>query len=278
VQLRFGDGELGRQPDAGSLLSARYRVGLGAAGNVGAEAISRIVISGLTLDGVSFSISNPLPAQGGTEPEPIVQAKLFAPLAFRKELLRAITADDYAAIAARNPELQGAQAALVWTGSWYEADVALDPWRRNASAAQLVGAVEAALYKLRRMGHDLRVQPALYVPIALRLEVCARPGYDRGHVEAALLERFVGVPGGFFDSDQLSFGQSVHLSRIVAAAMSVAGVMSVTVTEFHRYGQASNHEIENGVLPLAGHEIAELANDPNHPERGFIEIDVQGGM
>src|SRR5262249_6286106 len=125
VQLRFGDGELGRLPETGKVLSARYRVGLGAAGNVGAEAISGIVISGLALDGVSFSISNPLPAQGGSEPEPIAQAKLFAPLAFRRELLRAITAADYAAIAARNPALQDAQAALVWTGSWYEADVAL---------------------------------------------------------------------------------------------------------------------------------------------------------
>jgi hypothetical protein len=278
AHLRFGDGELGRQPDAGSLLAAHYRVGIGAAGNVGAEAISCIVISGLTLDGVTFAPSNPLPAQGGTDPEAIEQARLFAPLAFRKVLRRAITADDYAAIAAQNPELQGAQAALVWTGSWYEADVALDPWRRDAADPQLVAEVEAALYRVRRMGHDVRVQPAVYVAIALGLAVCALPGYDRGHVKAALQQRFVGVPGGFFDSDQLTFGQSVYLSRIVATAMAVPGVMCVTVTEFHRYGQPTNQEIENGVLPLAAHEIAELANDPDHPERGFIAIDVEGGM
>jgi hypothetical protein len=276
--LRFGDGELGRQPDPGSSLEARYRVGVGSAGNVGAGAISCIVISGLTLDGVSFDVGNPLPAQGGIDAQPITEAQQFAPLAFRKQLLRAITADDYATIAAQNPELQGAQAALVWTGSWYEADVALDPWRREAADAQLVAAVEAALYRVRRMGHDLRVQPAVYVPIALRLEVCAKPGYDRGHVEAALLRRFVGVPGGFFDSDQLTFGQSVFLSRIVAAAMAVPGVLCVTVTEFHRYGEPPNHEIENGELALAANEIAELANDPNHPERGVITIDVEGGL
>lgn len=277
AHLRFGDGELGRQPDAGSVLSARYRVGSGVAGNVGAEAISCIVISGLTLDGVTFTPGNPLPAQGGSDPEPIAQAQLFAPLAFRKVLRRAITADDYAAVAALTPGLQGAQAALVWTGSWYEADVALDPWQRAAADPQLVPAVEAALYRVRRMGHDLRVQAAVYVPIAIGLAVCARPGYDRGHVKAALLERYVGVPGGFFASDQLTFGRSVYLSRIVATAMAVPGVMCVTVTEFHRYGQPSNREIENGVLPLAANEIAELANDPDHPDRGVITIDVQGG-
>jgi hypothetical protein len=276
THLRFGDGELGRQPAAGSVLEAHYRVGVGTAGNVGAEAISCIVISGLTLGGVTFTPSNPMPAQGGTEPEPIEQARLFAPLAFRKVLRRAITADDYATIAEQNPELQGAQAALVWTGSWYEADVALDPWRRDAADQHLVSDVEAALYRVRRMGHDLRVQPAVYVPIMLHLSVCVLPGYDRGHVKAALLARFVG-PGGFFDSDQLTFGQSVYLSRIIAAAMAVSGVLSVTVTEFHRYSQPTNQEIENGLLPLAANEIAELANDPDHPERGLIVIDVEGG-
>ena len=278
AHLRFGDGELGRQPDAGSTLDARYRIGLGSAGNVGAGAIACIVISGLTLGGVSFDIANPMPAQGGTEREPIDQAKLFAPMAFRKLLLRAITADDYAAIAALNPKLQGAQAALVWTGSWYEADVALDPWSRDAADPDLVGEVQAALYRVRRMGHDLRVQGAVYRPLQIGLAVCALPGYDRGHVKAALLKRFVGGPGGFFNSDQLAFGQNAYLSRIVAAAMAVPGVMCVTVTEFHRYGLPTNGELDSGVLPLAADEIAELANDPDHPDRGVITIDVQGGL
>lgn len=278
AHLRFGDGELGRRPRAGQTFDARYRVGGGQAGNVGANTISFIVIEGLKLDGVTFTPTNPLPASGGTDPEPIEQAREYAPLAFRRTLRRAITADDYAAIAAMNPALQSAQAALVWTGSWYEADVALDPWQRGLADPALFAAVEAALYRVRRMGHDLRVQRASYVPIELTMHACALPGYERGHVKAALLERFLGKPGGFFDADQLSFGQSVHLSRIVAAAVGVPGVMCVEVLGFHRQGRPPNHEIENGVLPLAPHEIAELANDPNHPERGVLAISVEGGL
>ncbi|MEK8033513.1 putative baseplate assembly protein [Ideonella sp. DXS29W] len=277
AQLRFGDGELGRRPTPGSTLLAHYRVGGGSAGNVGAGAISFIVWSGGRLDGITFTPWNPLPAQGGIDPEPIEQAREFAPLAFRRLLRRAITADDYATIAAQHPDLQGAQAALVWTGSWYEADVALDPWRREADDPNLLAEVEAALYRVRRMGHDLRVQKAAYVPIALSLHVCALPGHERGHVKTALLQRLTG-PGGLFDADSLGFGQSVHLSRIVAAAMAVPGVMCVEVLSFHRQGQAPNQEIENGVLPLAAHEIAELANDPNHPERGVLAISVEGGL
>jgi hypothetical protein len=277
AHLRFGDGELGRQPDADLTLNACYRVGLGAAGNVGAAAIACIVISGQMLDGVQFDICNPLPAEGGTPPEPIAQARLHAPLAFRRELLRAITADDYTAIAARNPALQGAHAALVWTGSWFEADVALDPWRRAEADPALAASVQAALYRVRRMGHDLRVQPAVHVPLLVGLSVCGLPGYDHGHLKAALLKRFLGN-GGYFDQDQLSFGQSVFLSRIVAAAMTVPGVMCATVMQFQRYGRAANGEIESGVLALLANEIAELANDPDHPDRGLLNIDVEGGL
>ena len=51
----------------------------------------------------------------------------------------------------------------------------------------------------------------------------------------------------------------------------------VTGHRFHRLFESPNHEIENGVLPLGTDEIAQLDNDPNFPERGQLEIHVQGG-
>src|SRR5262249_54137338 len=105
AHLRFGDGTLGAQPPPGMSISAKYRIGNGIAGNVGAESISRLVAPNL-IDGVTINVRNPLPAQGGTDPEPIAEAKLYAPHVFRKELQRAITATDYQQIAQRNPKLQ----------------------------------------------------------------------------------------------------------------------------------------------------------------------------
>jgi hypothetical protein len=280
--LRFGDGELGRQPLAGSQLVAHYRTGGGARGNVGAEAIARIVLEQLTLTGIEIKVRNPISARGGTAREPIEEARHFAPLAFRAQRLRAIIAADYAELAARNTKLQRASARLVWTGSWYEADVAIDPLAKTAAGAALIDAVAGDLHRYRRMGHDVHVQWARYVPIQLSLEVCALPGYDPGHVKAALLERFgnrVGTNGarGFFHADELSFGESIHGSRIVAAAQAVTGVECVTVTALHRRFAKPNREIENGLLPLASYEIAQLDNDPNHPERGQLQITVKGG-
>lgn len=281
AHLRFGDGELGHQPRAGLAFQARYRIGNGPAGNVGPWAINRLRLAG-ELDGVSLQIGNPMPAIGGTAPESLSEARLYAPTQFRKTLLRAITADDYATIAGRDPRLQRAACELVWTGSWYEADVALDPRGRAGADPALLDEVETALHKVRRMGHDLHVEPAVYVPIDLGLEVCALPGYERGAVKAALLERFGagrmrdGRPG-LFHPDQLSFGGSLRLSQIIADAMAVPGVECVRVVRLQRLFQPANHEIDNGLLPLSAHEIARLDNDPNHPEYGRLTIQVGGG-
>ena len=281
AHLRFGDGEMGRRPRAGLAFRARYRVGNGPAGNVGPWAINRLRLAG-ELDGVSLRIGNPMPAIGGTAPEPLSQARLHAPSQFRKQRLRAITAQDYAELAGRDPRLQRAACELVWTGSWYEADVALDPRGRIGVDPALLGEVETALQKVRRMGHDLHVEPAVHVPIDLGLEVCALPGYERGAVKAALLERFGagrrrdGQPG-LFHPDRLSFGDSLRLSQLVAEAMAVPGVECARVVRLQRLFQPANREIESGLLPLSAHEIARLDNDPNHPEYGRLAIQVGGG-
>lgn len=284
ARLRFGNGGQGRLPRVGSAFTARYRIGCGTAGNVGAETISRLVLKNLQLDGVTIAVRNPLPAVGGVDPEPIADAKLFAPRAFRDpmQVQRAITGDDYAVLAARNRALQGASARLVWTGSWYEADVAVDPLQRENADRRLLEAVEYSLYRYRRMGHDLHVKAAVYVPITLALSACALPGYERGQVKAALLAAFGsrfaadGKPG-YFHPDRLRLGQDLYLSPILAAAQAVPGVECVTVERFHRQFEPPRNEIADGVLPLASNEIAQLDNDPDLPERGQLAIVVRGG-
>ena len=132
------------------------------------------------------------------------------------------------------------------------------------------------------MGHDVQVVPARYVPLEIEMIVCVESHYLRGHVRAALLDIFQsgaranGEPG-FFHPDNLSFGDAIYLSRLVAAAQAVEGVESVEVTKLQRRFQAANHEIEHGVLPIGPLEVARLDNDPGNPENGVIKFDVRGG-
>jgi predicted phage baseplate assembly protein len=281
ANLRFGDGDCGRAPEAGMQFSARYRVGNGSAGNVGREAIYHLVYRKNKPDGID-GVRNPLPAIGGTDFEPISEVKLFAPSAFRTELQRAITPADYAGIAERNPKVQRAAAVLCWTGSWYEMQVAIDPIGREELSESLRREVERDLYPFRRIGHDLRIVPARYVALDIALKICVKPDYLRGHVKAALLEVFssrvlAGGGRGFFHPDNLSFGDGIYLSQLIAAAQAVEGVESVRVTRLQRQFERPNQELENGVLPLGPLEVARCDNDPDFPEHGRVELQVMGG-
>jgi hypothetical protein len=284
AHLRFGDGELGFAPAAGTTFAVNYRVGNGTSGNVGPESITLIVLGKTSINGPIITVRNPLAAQGGTDTEPVAEAKLFAPRAFRdpKQIQRAIIAGDYALIAERNPAIQRAAAALVWTGSWYEADVAVDPLGSEDASGSLQKKITRQLRRFRRIGHDLHVKPAHYVPLDLKLNVCVLPHYQRAHVKAALLDVFgrralAGGKSGFFHPDNLTFGEGVFLSKIIAVAQSVAGVASVSVTRFQRLFESPNGELATGILALRNDEIAQLDNDPNWPEHGKLEIELRGG-
>ena len=282
AHLRFGDGELGRKPEACQSFAARYRVGNGKSGNVGADTITHLIFRDGTVSGLSLQPRNPLPAVGGTEPEPMAEVKLFASGAIRKDLQRAVTADDYARLAERSNKLQRATAELRWTGSWHEARVAIDPRGAGEAEDELLREIEGRLHPYRRVGHDLKLVPANYVPLEIELTVCVRPYFQRGHVEAALRDAFSNrvLPGGqrgFFHPDQLTFGNGIYLSQLIATAQAVEGVESVAVKVLQRRFKEPGGEIESGVLPLGATEIAQLNNDPSFPEHGKLTLKMCGG-
>ena len=284
AHLRFGNGELGRAPEPGSKLEAIYRVGNGSKGNVGAESIAYIVFREPTSINATLQVRNPLPAQGGIEPEPIAEVKMFAPRDFRKQLQRAITPDDYARLAEQTAaaRIQRAAGHLRWAGSWYEMRTAIDPFAGAQTEPRLHDDLLSSLYRYRRMGHDLAIENAHYVPLNIALQVCVLPSYLRGHVKAALSDVFsnrilANGQRGFFHPDNLTFGQGVYLSSVVAAAQAVEGVESVRVTRLQRLFEGPKGELASGVLPLGPLEVARVDNDPNFPEHGLFVLEVGGG-
>jgi hypothetical protein len=283
AHLRFArPGGNARTPGPGDTFECTYRVGNGTVGNVAAEAITRIGRRTGTLEGAVSSVRNPLPASGGTDPESLDDARLLAPSNFRLEQERAVTADDYAAVARRDPRLQGAAAQLEWTGSWYEATVSLDPLGSETATAQLLDDVDDRLHDVRRLGHDLRVTGARYVPIDLALCVCVLAHYQRGHVERALHDalgarRLPDGTLGLFHPDRDVFAGAVAVSPLIAAACAVEGVESAWVTRLRRLGEADDSALRTGALILGAEEIAQLDDDPAHPDRGQITLRLEGG-
>ena len=283
AHLRFGDGVLGMAPQAGETFFASYRIASGSLGNVARETIQHVAFLGdTTIVGLNLSIDNPIAATGGVDPEPVAQVKLIAPGAFLNQLDRAITADDYAQLAQRNPLVQRAAASLVWTGSRYEAQVAIDPLGTDTPDPQLLKQVERYLYPFRRVGHDLQVLPAQYVPLDLGLSVTVAPGYLAAHVKRAMLDAFGRgkLPDGsnaFFHPDNLTFGQSIYASQIISMAQMQNGVESVTISRFQRLQEEEHDGLVDGVLAIGPLEIAQLDNEAAHPERGRLRLHMEGG-
>ncbi|MET0357384.1 MAG: putative baseplate assembly protein [Cellvibrio sp.] len=285
AHLRFGANGCGRSPAGGATFSSRYRVGNGSLGNVGAESITHIVFSeGVGAPEAFLRVRNPMPAAGGTNPEPVAEAKLFAPHAFKKTLERAIIAKDYEDIVVRDfgDKVQRAAAKLQWTGSWYQVLIAIDPLGTAEFDEDLLHDIKHHLNRYRRIGHDLVIAQANYVPIEVGLCIQVLPHYLRGHVKAALQDAFSNrqLPGGrkgFFHPDNLSFGDDIYLSKLVATAQAIPGVENAVVTLLKRQFVSAETELEDGLLPIGPFEIAQLDQDPNFPEHGNLKLDIRGG-
>lgn len=282
ARLRFGDDALGEAPNEGTKFGAVYRIGNGHAGNVGTESIVHIVSSD---DGI-MKVSNLMPAKGGTDVESIEEVRLYAPQAFRTQK-RAVTTDDYAAVAMLHPEVQKAVATLRWTGSWHAMFITID--RKNghevddAFEAELVDFVN----RFRLAGHDIEIEPPVFVPLDIVMTVCVHKGYFKDKVKQALLETFSSrdLPGGkrgFFHPDNFTFGQPVYLSQVIDTAMQVTGVKWVDLkgepNRFQRWGEAAHHEVNDGQIAMERLEIARLDNNPSAPENGKIEFIMEGGL
>lgn len=281
LALRFGDGRHGAAPPPGATLELSYRVGNGPTGNVGAEAINHLLLCRAGSPDVT-RVRNPLAAAGGTAPESLDDVRRLAPLAPRRTRLRAVTAGDYAELAARVPGVQRAAADIRWTGATQEVQVAVDPLGTAAPDTVLLEAVGHALDGYRRIGHDVVVHPARLIPLDISLTVCAAPGFQRGHVLAEL-RRALGTRvladgrRGFFHPDALTFGEPVRVSRLIAAAAAVPGVVSVHATRLRRLHHHDDGELEAGLLRLGPLEIAQCDNDPDWPENGRLAIEIGGG-
>ncbi|MFO1161121.1 MAG: putative baseplate assembly protein [Reyranellaceae bacterium] len=278
ARLRFGDDDHGKRPDPGTSFVATYRCGNGLAGNVGSEAIAHIVS---VTNGVFTVVRNPLAAAGGIEPEDMDVVRRDAPQAFRTQE-RAVTPADYAAVAERRPDVQRAAATFRWTGSWYTVFVTPDRFGGIKVDDPFKARLRRHLERFRMAGYDLEINSPRYVPLEVALHVCVKDDYFRAdvvHAVEKVLSSDVLADGslGLFHPDNFSFGQPVYLSRVISATQTVDGVESVRADSFRRLGDPTQLSLQDGVIQIGNLEIAQLANNPNFPERGKLALVAGGG-
>jgi hypothetical protein len=277
VTARMGDDANGMQPEPGLTFTASYRVGNGRGGNVGADSVSQIFT---TQSGIE-QVRNPIAATGGVDAQSMEEVRRYAPQAFREQQ-RAVTEADYARVTERHAEVQRAAATFRWTGSWYTVFVTVDRRHGLPVDAEFEERIREHLSFYRMAGYDLEIDAPRFVPLEITLQVCVKRDFQRSAVKQELLDVLgAGVLAdgrtGFFHPDRWTFAQPVYLSRIVAAAMRVAGVESVQALVFKRWDRDGEGELDAGVLATERLEIARLDNDPSFQENGLLTLEMGGG-
>lgn len=295
ASLRTGDGIAGRLPDPELPMIARYRIGNGIEGNVGAEAIGHLLTDTYTgLDGALLqgftgqptdvaAVRNPLPAVGGVAPETISEVRVKAPIGFRTQE-RAVVHDDYVAFLRGHPRVANAKAIEQWTGSFRAIVLLVDLVGGGPIDALTEADFRRRLEPVRLAGHLLEFRAPALIPLEIGMRVCVAPEAETDAVLERLLALFSsrrqadGSPG-LFHPDRFTFGDSLHLSALYAAAQSVEGVRHVDITTLRRQGVPgdSASALEAGGLDFGAYEIPVIANDPNFPDRGTVRFTMEGG-
>lgn len=224
----FGDGRRGaRLPSGLHNVRAHTRQGLGAAGNLPAERLTQLGTRPLGLKGAS----NPLPASGGTDPEPADQARRSLPLSTRT-LGRVVSVQDYEDFAlafagigqarARVLNLPGGRSVVLTVSSGDGSPLLADnPVWSNLLAALL--AQGDPLVPLRLLDH---APQTFRLGFKLRRDPAWAFDTVAAAAEQALRERFGGMAR--------TLAQPVHASELIATLQGVPGVVAVDLDRLYR--------------------------------------------
>jgi hypothetical protein len=273
--IRFGDNLFGMVPD-NKVFKVAYRLGNGRAGNVAADTL--VNFDAGTLSFVS-SITNPWPAENGQDPETPAQVKQLAPEAFGAVTYRAVRAVDYRRAAERLDWVQRAGARFRWTGSWPTAFVTPDPLGAVTVSETRREALAIQMDRLRQAGREAVVADPKYADLDLKITVCVQPHAYPGQVEARVLKALLGhkKQRGFFSPDNFTFGTPLRRSQLETTIQQVPGVRAVSCIEIRRRGHFDWKPLTGPYYPVGDQEMLRLENDPDFPERGTLQLTMEGG-
>jgi hypothetical protein len=255
LHVHFGDNVNGRIPSTGSLIKATYRVGDGARGNVGANQVTELLDVIIEVD----TVTNPQGANGGADEESIESMRTAIPKSLQA-LERAVTLDDYAALAVRVPGVGKAQAdATVYTTvSLYVAPVG-----GGSPAQSLKDDVQQYLID-RKL---INVLVSIFDPSYQGVNVTATVNVLANHHQVTVKQAVENAIRDLLSFDQVDFQQPITVSSVYHAIQGVDGVDYANVSLLVRADAATQAGVQD-VTFLVG-EI---------PTAGTITLNMNGGI
>ena len=276
----FGDGINGALlPTGVNNVVATYRYGAGAA----APAPETLTVVLNPQPGLK-AICNPLPPTGGADPDlPPTGAVNRHPLGIRTlapqsvtTFGRAVSLDDYQAIAAAAPGVVQAAADFVYDPIAQRPRVTL--WVAGDQGA--VAAVQTALASAADPNRLVDIIAAIPTRVRISLTYVRDPRYADATVHAALTAALVDPDTGLFGANVVGIGQVFYDSQIYAACRSVDGIDAIHNLTF---GAASGLVVRVPVLRLFSYArfapppavCAEQRHDPGAGNYFVVPNDAQ---
>ena len=245
--VRFGDGVTGaRLPSGVNNVRAAYRRGIGIDGRVGARQLDVLMSRPL---GLKYAV-NPLPAEGGEDPETRDQARENAPLTVLT-LGRAVSLQDYEDFARTFAGVDKALATWTWTGR--RRSVFLTVAAAGGAEVPEGGFLHNSLTESLTNAGDPNVPLTIasYRKALFRLDADVIVHHD--YLKEKVLEAVDATLRAAFSFEVRQFGQPVALSEVVAAIQSVEGVVAVDLNKLYRTGDSVDlNALLSAERPLAG--------------------------
>jgi hypothetical protein len=274
----FGDGISGRIPPNTSQITATYRVGGGAAGNVAVNTIKYITnfsASGLTVINKYISAAIPGAASGGADQESTDSIRVSAPASI-KTLNRAVSLSDYASLVV---QVSGVAKATAIADVYTSVTVFFAPY--GDSGVQVDGVTPSTVfntlkttvssYMLDKIPANTSVtfQPPSYVTVLINASITVLPQYKQSLVQTdvnAILAELLAF-------ENVAFGDRITLQDVMTTVASVDGVSRVAISKLVRSDQDKTYNITNKVLTS---NVATLTTSATHTLTVGTTVKVTG--
>lgn len=241
----FGDGIHGARLRSGvNNVRTRYRQGLGKDGNVAGDQLSQLMTRPLGLKGVS----NPVPAQGGTDPEPADQARRTMPLGTRT-LGRVVSLLDYEDFALAFTGIAKAQASVLHVNGGLT--VAITVAGQDGAVLAVGNPVWNNLLSALRSSGDPHVKLVLLSYQKSRFNLGLKVKRDQAYEITTLLAAVEAALRAHFSFDARALGQPVLQSDVIAVVHTVPGVVAVDLDFLYKAPTAQSPKLRHTRLLAA---------------------------
>ena len=255
--IQFGDGVTGKRPASGrDNVVATYRKGLGLAGRVRAGTLTTLLDRPTGLR----NATNPVPAEGGADPETLARARQTAPGTVRT-FGRAISLRDFEDATLVAGEVAKATAAWVWTGRRRVVHVTVAGQGGVIFSAAKLASLMATLSAARDPNHPLFIGNYVRVAVLVAATIIVD---NRAVAETVLADARTALLEAM-SFERRSFADAVDLSDVYGVLQGVKGVKAVDIDRLDLKSTDPDFRLRHGLDPLKGQLQPRLYMLPARP-------------